>query len=167
MCLSVSVPVPVPACVGGLASAVKTFVCRVPLLARCLSPAGHEKAAKKGKAKHRNSLSIGQLERQSANKLPSCPSSWVCPSPVTGTVTVTGAVSGADCWSRAEVVLARVSCKINARVFQLPDIPEYMYTQSHTHSHTDAVCDLCVNGVSIGRFSLTRIARGTRLVCAI
>lgn len=165
MSLSVSVPLSVPVRVGGLAAAVKTFVCRVALLARCLSPAGHEKAAKKGKAKHRNSLSIGQLERQSANKLPSCPSSWVC----TSTVTVT--VSGADCWSRAKVVLARVSCKINARVFQLPDIPEYILTHTHTHSQTHlrthAVCDLYVNGVSIGCFSLTSIARGTRLVCAI
>lgn len=137
---SLSTPLAVSVCVGGLAAAVKTFVRRVPLLARCLSPAGHEKAAKKGTAKHRNSLSIGQLERQSANKLPS---SWVCP----GTVRVGVEVSGADCWSRAGVVLARVSCKINARVFQLPAIPECIlsHTHTHTHTHTLAVCDLCVN----------------------
>lgn len=136
---SLSTPLAVSVCVGGLAAAVKTFVRRVPLLARCLSPAGHEKAAKKGTAKHRNSLSIGQLERQSANKLPS---SWVC----LGTVRVGVEVSGADCWSRAGVVLARVSCKINARVFQLPAIPECILSHTHTHlSSLRFVCELSVN----------------------
>lgn len=138
---------PCPCCClclrGRAGSSRQNFRAPCAPLARCLSPAGHEKAAKKGTGKHRNSLSIGQLERQSANKLPSCPPSWVCPGTVRDSGTVRVGVSGADCWSRAGVVLARVSCKINARVFQLPAIPECILSHTHTHSGT-LQCAICV-----------------------
>lgn len=130
---SLSTPLAASVCVGGLAAAVKTFVRRVPLLARCLSPAGHEKAAKKGTAKHRNSLSIGQLERQScaqAQSQPQSESEWKSRAQTAGAAL---ALSLRE--SHAKLMRVFSSC--------LPYLNVYSVTLTLTH--TRAVCDLFVN----------------------